>query len=260
LLTAAPTCWWVAHTVSGPDIVVFPNLEELSHAAAVLFAQLACCRTGEGEPFFAALSGGTTPRRLCELLAGAPYAREIPWRNVHLFQVDERCVPPDHPDSNYRMLRERLLDRVPLPEANFHRMAAEEADLARVACQYAEELAQVLHPEPGQVARLDLVYLGMGADGHTASLFPGSPALEEKTAWVRANPAEKLGAWRITLTPRVLNAAAQVVFLVSGAEKAETLWRVLKGPLLPKLLPAQGVRLVSGRVSWYVDQAAARLL
>jgi 6-phosphogluconolactonase len=250
----------VAHTVSEPDIRVFPNLEELSHAAARLFTQVACRRAAEEALCCVALSGGSTPRRLYELLAGAPYARQIPWGNVHLFQVDERCVPPDHPDSNYRMVRERLLDRVPLPEANFHRMAAEEADLAGVACQYAEELAQVLHPEPGEVARLDLVCLGMGADGHTASLFPGSPALEEETAWVRANPAEKLGTWRITLTPPVLNAAAQVVFLVSGAEKAETLWRVLKGPLQPKLLPAQGVRPVSGRVSWYVDQAAAKLL
>jgi 6-phosphogluconolactonase len=246
--------------MSGPEIRVFPNLEELSDAAARLFAQMACRRAAEGALFCAALSGGSTPRRLYELLAGTPYAGQVPWGDVHLFQVDERCVPPGHPESNYRMIHETLLVRVPLPEENFHRMAAEQADLEGTARKHAGELAQVLHAEPGEVPQLDLVLLGMGADGHTASLFPRSPALGEQTVWVRANPVKKLGTWRMTLTLPVLNAAVQIVFLVSGAEKAETLRRVLKGPLQVEQLPAQGVRPVNGRVSWYVDEAAARLL
>ena len=246
--------------MSEAEIRVFPNLEQLSDAAARLFTQAACRRAAEGALFCAALSGGSTPRRLYELLGGTPYAGRVPWRDVHIFQVDERCVAPDHPESNYRMIHEALLVRVPLPEGNIHRMAAEEADLEEVARQYAAALAQALHPKPGEAPRLDLVLLGMGADGHTASLFPRSPALEEKTLWVRANPIEKLGTRRMTLTFPVLNAAAQIVFLVSGAEKAETLRRVLKRPLQVEQLPAQGVRPVNGRVSWYVDEAAARLL
>ncbi len=243
-----------------PELRVFASLEELSHAAAALFTQLACCRATEANPFFAALSGGSTPRRLYELLGGTPYSGQIPWGSVHLFQVDERCVPPEHPDSNYRMVREALLDRVPLPEANFHRMAAEQADRERAAHQYAAELARVLQPQPGEYPRLGLVFLGMGADGHTASLLPGSPALVERKLWVRVNFVEKLGIPRMTLTFPVLNAAAQVAFLVSGAEKAETLRRVLRGPLGPERLPAQAVRPVNGQVSWYVDEPAARLL
>jgi 6-phosphogluconolactonase len=246
--------------MSESEVRVFASLEELSQAAAALFTQLVCRRAAEGKSFVAALSGGSTPRRLYELLGGTPYARQIPWGNVHLFQVDERCVPPGHPDSNYRMVREALLNRVPLPAANFHRMAAEAADREEAARQYAAELARVLQPQLGESPRLDLVFLGMGVDGHTASLFPGSPALAERTLWVRLNFGEKLGTPRMTLTFPVLNAAAQAVFLVSGAEKAETLRRVLRGPLEPERLPAQGVRPVNGQVSWYVDKAAARLL
>jgi len=246
--------------MSEAEIRVFPNLEQLSDAAAKMFTQVACRRVAEGAVFCAALSGGSTPRRLYELLAGTPYAGQVPWEDVHLFQVDERCVPLGHPESNYRMIHETLLVRVPLPGVNVHRMAAEEADLEGVARKYAGELAQALHAEPGEVPRLDLVLLGMGADGHTASLFPRSQALEEKTSWVRPNPVEKLGTQRMTLTFPVLNAAAQIVFLVSGVEKGETLRRVLKGPLQLEQLPAQGVRPVNGRVSWYVDEAAARLL
>jgi len=250
----------VSHAMPEPEVRVFASLDELSHAAAARFAELACTRAAEGKLFSAALSGGSTPRRLYELLGSLLHAGQIPWGKIHLFQVDERCVPPDHRESNYGMIHETLLVRVPLPEGNVHRMAAEQADLEEAARQYAAEMARALQPREGGCPRLDLVFLGMGADGHTASLFPASPALEEKTFWVRANPVEKLGTHRMTLTLPVLNAAAQIVFLVSGTEKAETLRWVLKGPLQVEQLPAQGVRPVNGRVSWYVDEAAARLL
>lgn len=246
--------------MSESEIRIFPNLEELSHEAARLFRRVARDCAAKGGVFSVALSGGSTPRRLYELLGNMPCSEQVPWGNVHVFQVDERCVPSDYPESNYRMIRQALLARVPLPEVNCHRMAAEQADLEEAASQYAATLARVLPPKPGEAPRLDLVFLGMGADGHTASLFPGSPALQEKMLWVRANFVEKLSTQRMTLTFPVLNAAAQIVFLVSGTEKSETLRRVLKGPLRPELLPAQRVRPVNGRVSWYVDQAAARLV
>src|SRR5207245_1359582 len=135
--------------------------------------------------------------------------------------------PPDHPDSNYRMIRETLLENVALPAGNFHRMAAEQPNLAEAARRYAEEMARVLLPDPEKRPRLDLILLGMGPDGHTASLFPGTEALEEQALWVRPNYVEKLKAQRLTMTFPVLNAAAQVFFIVSGADKAEVLRQVL---------------------------------
>lgn len=241
-----------------PEVKVFPNLEELSQAAARLFEELANARALENKTFSAALSGGSTPARLYELLASPN--RSIPWDRVHLFQVDERCVPPDHPESNYKMIRAALLQHIAIPASNFHRMEAESADRDAAARQYAQEMAQVLHPEQGERPRMDLVFLGMGSDGHTASLFPGSPALNERELWVRPNYSERLKSFRLTLTYPVLNAAAQVIFLVAGADKAETLRDVLAGSPRNPGFPARGVQPADGRLSWYLDQAAARLL
>ena len=178
--------------VGRPELQVFPNLEDLSQQAASRFEELANRRITEGHIFAAALSGGSTPRRLYQLLAGPPFSDRIPWRSVHLFQVDERCVPPDHPDSNYRMAREALLTNGLVPESNFHRMAAELPDREAAARQYAEELARTLKPHATGWPRLDLILLGMGPDGHTASLFPGSAALDEQSRWVTPNYVEKL--------------------------------------------------------------------
>jgi len=239
---------------------VFADLEGMSAAAADLFCELGRARWREGNTFSAALSGGSTPQRLYELLAAPPFSTVIPWERVHLFQVDERCVPPEDPQSNYRMIRETLLRHVPIPEANFHRMAAELPDRDEAARAYAAELARALRPGPREFPRLDLVFLGMGPDGHTASLFPGSPALKEETLWVRANFVKKLATHRLTLTFPVLNAARRIVFLVSGTEKAETLRRVLQPDTDAIPLPARSVRPVDGEVSWYVDEAAAKFL
>lgn len=241
-----------------PEVRVFPSLEELTQQAAARFEELARLRVAEGKIFSAALSGGSTPKRLYHLLATPQF--RISWEYVHLFQVDERCVPPDHPESNYRMIEEALLGHAPVPKANFHRLAAERPNREEAARLYAEQLAQVLQPEDNEWPRLDLVFLGMGADGHTASLFPGSPALEERALRVRANFVEKLRMHRLTLTFPVLNAAAQIIFLVSGAEKAETLRQVLEGPARPEEFPAQRIQPVNGHLSWYVDQAAAKFL
>ncbi len=243
-----------------PEVRVFPNLEDLSRQAASQFEELANRRIAEGRIFAAALSGGSTPRRLYQLLAGPPFSDLIPWRSVHLFQVDERCVPPDHPDSNYKMVREALLGKGLVPESNFHRMATELPDRDAAAQQYAEELARILRPQASGWPRLDLVLLGMGPDGHTASLFPGSAALDEQSRRVAPNYVEKLKAYRLTLTFPVLNAAAEIIFLVAGSDKAEALRQVLDASSAAAKLPAQMIRPAEGQVRWYVDKAAARLL
>jgi 6-phosphogluconolactonase len=238
------------------QIRIFENLEALSREAAKRFSELAVRGASAGRNFTCALSGGSTPRRLYELLANPEY--DLPWQRVHLFQVDERTVPPDDPESNCRMIREALLSKVPIPADHFHRIAAEGADRDAAAREYAAELQRVLEPPAGEWPRLDLVFLGMGGDGHTASLFPFSPALAERKLWVSSNYSPRLGKHRLTLTYPVLNAAAEIIFLVSGENKAETLRQVLEGP--PGVFPAQGISPVNGLLSWFLDKAVARLL
>jgi 6-phosphogluconolactonase len=156
------------------------------------------------------------------------------------------------------MIRQALLEAVPLPKENFHRMVAERPDREHASREYAEELARVLHPAPGEFPRFDLIFLGMGPDGHTASLFPGSPALGENTRWVTPNFAAQLNSHRLTLTLPVLNAAAHVIFLVAGADKAETLRQVLEGP--SGHFPAQLVQPTKGTLTWFLDEGVAHLL
>jgi 6-phosphogluconolactonase len=244
--------------IVNPEIRIFDDLEHLSWAAATQLEQVARVKAVEKKPLSVAFSGGSTPKLLFELLSNPGFQGRVRWANLQVFQVDERCVPPDDPQSNYRMMRRSLLESVPLPEQNFHRMAAERSDRDEAARDYADELARALHPAPGEWPRLDLVFLGMGPDGHTASLFPGSAALDERTAWVAPNFAPKLNSFRLTLTFPVLNAAAHVIFLVAGADKAETLRQVLEGPA--GQFPAQRIQPTSGRLSWFLDQSAAKLL
>ena len=172
----------------------------------------------------------------------------VMWSRVQVLWGDERCVPPHHAESNYRMARETLLDRVPVPTANVHRIHGED-DPTIAAADYETTLRALL--------RIDLVLLGLGEDGHTASLFPGSAAVHEQTRWVMPARATAASMWRITLTPAVINAAAEVVFIVSGAAKAGILRRVLEGPRRPQSLPAQAIAPTNGRVRWCVDAAAA---
>jgi 6-phosphogluconolactonase len=242
--------------MSKPEIQIYPDLETLSRAVAERFAALARAAVGEGKPFFVALSGGSTPRRTYELLADPSLA--VPWTAVQLFQVDERFVPPDHDESNYRMIRGALLAPAAIPGANVHRIRTELATPQDAAREYEKELQRVFASPTGVAPRFDLVLLGMGPDGHTASLFPGSPALEERSRWVAADFIQRFLAWRITLTLPVLDAAREIIFLVTGAEKADTLRRVVRG--LEQRLPAERVRPRDGRLAWYVDAEAARLL
>ncbi|MGH9395574.1 MAG: 6-phosphogluconolactonase [Terriglobia bacterium] len=242
-----------------PEIRVFKNLEELSRGAVEEFVTLARQSHPGGAPFSAALSGGSTPKRFYELLATGEFSSQAPWQRIELFQVDERCVPPDDARSNYKMMREALLDRI--PGIHFHRMAAGQPDRDAAARSYAAELRSALGAQPRGWPRLDVIYLGMGDDGHTASLFPGTPALDEMELAVVPNYVPKFEMYRLTLTLPVLNAAGRVVFLVSGAGKAERLRQALRTPSgATPPFPSQLVNPEHGAVAWYVDEAAAELL
>jgi 6-phosphogluconolactonase len=202
--------------------------------------------------FTLALSGGSTPRAAYERLATGDFAHQIDWQRTHVVWSDERSVPPDDPRSNYRMAKEALLDRVPIPKDQIHRIRGED-EPEQAAADYERTLRSL-------TTGLDLVLLGLGEDGHTASLFPGQRAVHETERWVVAvlGPDRKL--WRITLTPPILNAARNVTFVVSGASKAAPLRRVIEGPFTPDLLPAQAIQPVRGRLTWMTDEAAAGAL
>lgn len=244
------------------SIEVFPDLGRLIHAAAEHFVQIASEAIVKNGRFAVALSGGSTPRPLYDLLACEAFIKCIDWSCVHLFWGDERCVPPEDSRSNYRMVREALLDAVPIPSGNIHRIRGED-DPELAAAAYEQGLRSFFGSSaakglPG--AGFDLVLLGMGENGHTASLFPGSAAITERVRWVMAQYVEVVSMWRITLTPVVINAGKNIVFLVSGAGKAGRLREVLEGPVQPEVLPAQVIKPSGGRLLWLVDEAAARCL
>ena len=233
---------------------IFNDHSVLSEAAAKIFIESAAQAIAERGQFLVALSGGTSPIALYQLLAN----RSIDWLHVHVFWGDERCVPMDDPGNNYGQAREALLNHVPIPAKNIHRIKSElkPADAAK---DYKLVLKRFAEP-PLAWPRLDLVLLGMGEDGHVASLFPGSPIEStEPVIAVTANYQQR-PANRVTMTPLVLNTARQVLFLVSGQSKSETLASVLKGDYQPVQLPAQRIQPVDGKVTWLVDaQAAVKL-
>lgn len=227
----------------------FADADALFAGAAARFAALAREAVDARGRFTVALAGGSTPRALYRLLAGMP----LPWGAMHFFWGDERHVAPDHADSNFRMACEALLARSRVPAANVHRIRGELAATA-AAELYAAELERFFG---ARLPRFDLVLLGMGGDGHTASIFPGTRAVGETRSVVVANWVEKLAAERITLTAPALNHAAHVMFLVSGADKSAVLREVIEGPFDPDRLPAQLIRPESGACEWFVDRAAA---
>jgi 6-phosphogluconolactonase len=215
----------------------------------------AACKAGR---FTVALAGGSTPRSLYSMLASSEFVDRISWPQVYLFWSDERCVPPDHADSNYRMANESLISRVPIPVGNIHRMEGE-GEPKTSASRYEAVLKRVLQLSDKGIPRFDLVLLGMGEDGHTASLFPDSEALQETKRLVTAVYVEKLKSYRFTLTLPVLNHAANVFFLVAGESKAGILRKVFLGNDGPEKYPVLGVKPQDGRVLWFADQAAASL-
>jgi 6-phosphogluconolactonase len=237
------------------------SLETLAHMAARRFyeaAEHAIADPARGR-FLVALSGGNTPRVFHQQLV-QHYHDLIPWERVQFFWSDERCVPPDHPDSNYRMARETLLSQINVPEANIHRMPGERTDYDAAAADYEAEIRHVFGVPPAVLLRFDLILLGMGSDGHTASLFPGSAALHEQHKLVAANFVPKLNTHRMTFTYPLLNAARQVIFLVAGLDKAEPLRDVLRGQAHLEDRPSIGVHPAPGEALWLVDRDAANLL
>ena len=235
------------------------NRDALVQSAAERFVASAVEAIRTHGRFRVALSGGTTPKSLYTLLSTDRYAARVDWSRVHVFWGDERCVPPADPMSNYRMVRETLIDRVPLPAENVHRIRGE-VDPVAAAAAYERELRHELGISAGPPtpdARFDLMLLGMGDDGHTASLFPGLTAVSEHERWVMAEYVAEVSMWRVTCTAALFNTAAAVVFLVSGREKAAMLRRVLEGPYQPEVLPAQVVAPHDGSVCWLLDAAAA---
>jgi len=238
------------------EIRVLKTPAELFRTAATEFAAAATeavCTKGK---FSVALSGGSTPKDLYTLLASGS-VRNIPWEKICFFWGDERHVPPDHPDSNYRMAHETLLSKVPVRPQNVFRIHSEEKDADAAALAYEQTLQTFFRLGPEEFPRFDLVLLGLGPDGHTASLFPGTPALKEQRRLVVANWVENFKAYRITVTYPVLNHAACVIFLVRGSDKAAILREVLDNPGAD--LPAQKVRPAEGKLMWLVDQADPEL-
>ncbi len=237
-----------------PHLQVYPDSAALAEAAAEHFVDHARQALAQRPRFAVALSGGTTPQAAYMRLAVPDFARQVDWPRVHIFWGDERCVPADHVDSDFRMAREALLNHIPLPPQNIHRLRGE-LEPRQAATDYAQDLRAFF----GEAAPcFDLVLLGLGEDGHTASLFPGTAALRENEKWVAANWVEKLHTWRLTLTPPVINQALQATFIVSGAHKAEIVCEVLTGPYQPEVWPAQLVK--ARQVVWLADAAAASLV
>jgi 6-phosphogluconolactonase len=245
---------------SKSKIQTFADPDRLAQAAAEGFVRLAEIAIAARGLFTVALSGGSTPKRLYQLLATSELRDRVAWDRVHLFWGDERHVPPDNPDSNYRMVRESLIDRVPIPAINVHRIKAENPDAAKAASEYEQELRLFFKLKENELPRFDVVFLGMGDNGHTASLFPETKAIFEQKHLVVASWIEEFKSDRITLTPPAINNAIEVIFFVTGAGKAEMLRTVLEGEYQPDRFPAQIIKPTAGTLTWMVDLAAASLL
>jgi 6-phosphogluconolactonase len=241
------------------EIRTLTTPQELFAAAAEEVVRSANEAVEQRGRFTIALSGGSTPKNLYNLLA-TNARTALPWDRMFFFWGDERHVPPTDPDSNYRMADETMLSKIPVPAANVFRMKTENPDAASVAEEYEQTLRKFFQLEPGQVPTFDLILLGMGPDGHTASLFPGTAALQEKSRLVVANWVEKMKTHRITLTLPVLNAARCVTFLVSGTDKASVLRAVLEEDAPGEQYPSKLVCPRQGKLIWLVDRAAASAL
>ena len=234
-----------------PNVTVFPDGEAIARAVAEKFVELSNAAIAARGRFSVALAGGSTPKRTYEILATDEFRGQVDWPHVHAFFGDERCVPPDHADSNFRTATIALLSQV---SAKVYRMKGE-GDAAAGAAEYESELRAFF--AGADWPRFDLVMFGMGDDGHTLSLFPGTTALGETSAWCVSNWVEKFNTFRVTLTAPAVNHARQLIFSVTGANKALRLVEVLRGPFEPERLPSQLIKPVGGQLDWYCDAAAA---
>ena len=237
------------------DIQIFDTPQALAAALADFFVDQAISSITERGGFYVALAGGTTPKAAYELLACEPRSLQVNWKDVYIYFGDERCVPPDDEQSNYRTAKTALLDLVPIPPHNIHRMRGE-GEPAEAAAEYVRFLKEDL----GELPQLDLIMLGMGPDGHTASLFPGTSPETDDAQLVRCPYVPKFETHRLTLTPRVINNARAVVVATEGTAKADALAAVLNGPRDPVTYPIQIVAPTHGHLTWLVDRAAAAKL
>jgi len=240
---------------------VLPTPAATAGAAAQFFSDVVSKAATDRGIARIAISVGTTPKSMFKLLAAPaePFLKQVPWDRIELYWVDERCVPPDHSESNYRMTKEALLSKVPLPAERVHRMEGE-LDPEVAAARYEALICNTFKLEGAQTPTFDLILLGMGDDGHTASLFPHTEALNEMSHLVVPNHVPQKDAWRITLTWPVINQGREVAFLIEGEEKAQVLHDVFLGPYQPDTYPSQIIRPANGRLTLLLDRAAAAKL
>lgn len=237
-------------------IHIYPTLQEVSMAAAELFVQKVSQAVKQRGQCHVVLAGGETPRHTYEIVGASPYCARLPWKDIHMYWGDERCVPAAHHLSNQKMARQSLLNHVPIPPENIHPITYEDSP-QQAAEKYELLLRQLLgqtHPQ------FDLILLGLGNDGHTASLFPYTDVLQEKESWVSPVYLQEQDMYRITLTPPILNQGRDILFLISGANKQQVVREVVEGPKDTTRLPAQLIQPPNGNVYWLLDQEAAALL
>ena len=240
------------------DLAIYPDIDTLSQHAAQYIVGIATESIATRGRFTIALSGGNTPRKTYGLLGSDPYSSQIDWELVHIFWSDERCVPPDSPDSNYLMAHEELLSKISTPGLQVHRMPADMPDRDAASREYTDEMRRLFGTE--DIPDFDLIQLGMGPEGHTASLFPHQASLHETQRLVMPVTVPKPPPDRLTFTPPLLNAARNVLFLVTGSDKADALKAVIEGEYQPDEYPAQIVLPPNGAVEWMVDSEAAKKL
>jgi len=241
------------------EIKIFPELAKLAEAVAVELQKASKQANEAGRQFNLVLAGGGTPRAVYEYLTRPEFKSSIHWNCIHFFWGDERCVPPDHEDSNYRMAREALLDPLKIPQENIHRILGEN-DPAIEAVRYAQEINNNLKPLSGETPRFDWILLGLGTDGHTASLFPGAQPIEDRSGLCAVAIQPESGQQRITLTNRVLNQAHRVSFIVTGKSKGQVVAEILNESPQSKNYPATHVHPGQGTLEWFLDQEAAEKL
>lgn len=237
---------------------IFDDREQFDHAAARYIVQIANEALTAHDRFTIALSGGSTPKRLYGLLALEPYCNQIDWTRAEIFWGDERCVPPDDAESNYHLAYEVMLSKLPIPASHVHRIPADQSDRVAASAAYEQEMRRVFGTD--RVPSFDLIQLGLGPEAHTASLFPHQASLRETERLVMSVSVPKPPPARLTFTPPLLNAAKHILFLVTGAEKADAVQAVLEGEYQPDEYPAQIVHPTQGEVTWMLDTAAASRL
>jgi 6-phosphogluconolactonase len=243
------------------EVRILPDAASIAKRAAQQFVQAATAAVKAKGSFAVALAGGSTPKALYGLLVNDPALRsQVPWEKMHFFFGDERNVAPDHPDSNFRMASEAMISKAPLKPEQVSRIKGEYQDTEKAALEYQQTLRSYFNLTDGQLPRLDLVLLGMGNEGHTLSLFPGTKALHDNGRLVVRNWVGKLYTERVTMTAPMPNNAGLVIFMVTGADKALALKGVLEGPYEPEQLPSQLIQPKNGKLLWLVDTTVGSML